>query len=55
MLIWPHSKSGEYTVKSGYHIIRGMEQTDANTASTSFDIDKKNLEDYMASECTAEN
>lgn len=41
VLIWPHSKSGEYTVKSGYHIIRGMEQTDANTASTSFDIDKR--------------
>lgn len=41
VLIWLHSKSGEYTVKSGYDIIRGMEKPSTDMLSTSSGIDKR--------------
>lgn len=40
-MIWPHTKTGEYTVKSGYRIIRKMDQSSTIPVSTATGIDRR--------------
>lgn len=41
IFIWPHSKTGEYTVKSSYHVIKCMESNTSLAPSGSSIISEK--------------